>query len=138
VAAITSGTLLVMDLLLLLSLPETLEPGIHRAMTTVAGVTLAGHGVVLVLLRSQRSPRAASLLLCTLLAGGYIAANLVLRNPFAAMHVTIPLITMLAFFLLGARGGLVFATAMSLYALFLQPLWAATLHSRQALQRQRG
>jgi hypothetical protein len=39
VAAITAGTLLVMDLLLLLSLPETLDPGIRHALGTIAGLS---------------------------------------------------------------------------------------------------
>jgi signal transduction histidine kinase len=129
VAAITAATLAIMDVLLLLSLPASLEPRVYRAMISVAVLTMAGHAGVLVLLRTRRSPRSGSLLLCILLAGGYIAANLALRKPFAAMHVAIPLITLLAFFLLGARGGFVFAAAMSLYALFLQPLWVAIPNS---------
>jgi signal transduction histidine kinase len=122
VAAITAGALALMDVLLLLSLPATLDPRVYRAVASVAVLTMTGHAGVLVLLRTQRSPRPGALLLCTLLSTGYIAANLALRNPYAAMHVAIPLITLLAFFLLGARGGFVFAAVMSLYALFLQPL----------------
>jgi signal transduction histidine kinase len=124
VAAFTASVLILMDLLLVVSLPRTLDPATHHALIAVVGLTLAGHAGVLVLLRTRRSPHAASLLLCTLLAGGYIAANLALRNPFAATHVASPMITLLAFFLLGARGGFGFAAAMSLYALFLQSLLA--------------
>jgi len=124
VAATTASVLILMDLLLLVSLPKKLDPAIHHVLIAVIGLTVSGHAGVLVLLRTRRSPRAASLLLCTLLAGGYIAANLALRNPFSAMHVATPMITLLAFFLLGARGGFGFAAAMSLYALSLQSLLA--------------
>ncbi len=129
VAGLTASALILIDLLFAASLPKVPDPGLRRTLGVVAASCLVGYSGVLLLLRTQRSPRPASLLLCTLLSGGFIAANLALRNPVGAMHVTSPLITLLAFFLLGARGGLVFATAMSLYALLLQPLWVSSATS---------
>ncbi|HVG59283.1 MAG TPA: ATP-binding protein [Hyalangium sp.] len=124
VAAITASVLILTDLLLLVSLRGMADSTARYVMLAIASLSLASHSGTLVLLRTRRSPRSASLLLCTAIASGYIAANLTLRTPNASTHVASPMITLLAFFLLGARGGFLFAAAMSLYALFLQSLLA--------------
>jgi two-component system sensor kinase FixL len=122
VVAIAASTLLLLSVGLLLSLRESSAPAMRQSLLWIGSLTSAGHVAALVLLRARRSYRLPALILCVTLLGGYIAANLALRNPFAASHVATPLITLLAFFLLGARQGFVFAAFMSLYAVVLQPL----------------
>jgi PAS domain S-box-containing protein len=123
VAAVAASVLLSVDLLFLFSLPKSLDPRLLQPLIVITSLSAAGYMAVLVLLRSQRSPRPASVLLCIVTACGYISANIAVRNPFGAMHVASPFLTLLAFFLLGARGGFVFAALLSLYALVLQPLF---------------
>jgi two-component system sensor kinase FixL len=119
--SIVAGVLLLVDLALLAFFPENLAPPLREPLLLTVRCTALLHAFTLVLLRGSRTPRLPALLLCSTLAVGYIAANLALHNPYGASHVASPFITLLAFFLLGARGGLCFATLMVLYAVAVQP-----------------
>ncbi|HYH96654.1 ATP-binding protein [Hyalangium sp.] len=121
VISIAAGTLLLVNVALLRSVPEVLPPSLTLSLLVIPSFTALLHTATLVLLRRSRSPRLPAWLLCTTLAVGYITVNLAMGNPYGASHVASPLITLLAFFLLGARGGFAFATVMSLYAVALQP-----------------
>ncbi|KFE64843.1 sensor histidine kinase [Hyalangium minutum] len=130
--SIASVVLLLVNLLLLATLPEELDPALREPLLLISRCTAVLHASTLLLMRGARSPRLPALLLCSTLAVGYIAANLALGNPYGASHVASPCITLLAFFLLGARGGLGFATLMVLYAVAIQP-WVLGPVSRLAL-----
>ena len=119
--SIAAGTMLLVNLAFLASVPEGLEPAMRRPLLLILCVSTVLYGLALLLLRGARSPWLPALLLCANLSTGYIAANLAMSNPYGASHVASPLITLLAFFLLGARGGFGFATLMGLYAVVLQP-----------------
>jgi PAS domain S-box-containing protein len=122
VVAITAGVLLVVTVLFQVSIPE--EHG-YSALSLINVGCAVGYVSTLLLLRSRRSPWLPSLLLCLVIAGGYISANLAMGYPGGGSALASPLLTLLAFFLLGARGGFFFAAVMSLYALVLQPLFLA-------------
>ncbi|MBN1210125.1 MAG: PAS domain-containing protein [Myxococcaceae bacterium] len=124
VVAITASVLLCVAVLFLLALQEMLvRPGVRLSASLIAGGSAVGYAGTLLLLRLRRAPRLPSLALCLLIASSYISSNLVLANPGGATHLISPLLTLLAFFLLGARGGFSLAAVMSLYALVLQPLF---------------
>jgi signal transduction histidine kinase len=84
---------------------------------------LVGYVGSLVLVRTGSSLWPPSLLLCLTLAGAYILAGLHIRHVQAGTHVAATLIPLLAFLLMGARGGLVFAVLMALNAVLIQPLY---------------
>jgi two-component system sensor kinase FixL len=86
---------------------------------------LIGYASTLVLVRTSTRLGPPALMLCMTLASAYIWAGLQLGNANSGGHVASTLIPLLAFFLMGARGGLAFAVLMSLYALVLQPLYVA-------------
>ncbi|WP_224245038.1 ATP-binding protein [Hyalangium gracile] len=88
----------------------------------VAIFCVVAYTLTLVLLRRSSSPFGPGLLLCSTLAGAYIGSSLYLNNAMAATHVASTLIPLLSFFVLGSRGGLVFAVLMALYAIVLLPL----------------
>ncbi|WP_375771128.1 ATP-binding protein [Archangium gephyra] len=95
----------------------------ERAFHLVTGpLVLAGYGSVLVLARRARSLWLPSLLLCSILGVGVLAATLTLRVPQASTHAAIMLLPALAAYLLGARMGLVFTALFGLNTLLLQPL----------------
>ncbi|QRN95515.1 PAS domain-containing protein [Archangium violaceum] len=94
-----------------------------RSFFLVAGPgVLAGYVGVLVLARRSRSPRLPSLLLCSLLSVGIIAASLSMGTQQAATHSAHMLLPALAAYLLGVRLGLLFTLLFGLNALLLQPL----------------
>jgi PAS domain S-box-containing protein len=93
--------------------------------TGLAVGCLVGYGCTLVLVRTSSSLWPPSLLLCLTLAGAYIFAGLRLGGANSATHVASTLIPLLAFFLMGARGGLAFAVLMALYAVLIQPLYVS-------------
>jgi len=119
--SIAASALLLVNLAFLGSIPAELDPALRRPLLVIPSCTAVVHLIILLLLRGSRSPRLPALLLCSNLAAGYIATNLAVGNPYGASHVASPFITLLAFFLLGVRGGFGFATAMGLYAVALQP-----------------
>ncbi len=95
----------------------------HQAFeTTLATVALGGYTGTLVLLRASSSLWPPSLLLCLTLTGTYIWGDIYAGSATAGVHVASTLIPLLAFFLMGARGGLAFALLMALNALLIQPL----------------
>ncbi|WP_257453026.1 two-component system sensor histidine kinase NtrB [Archangium lipolyticum] len=94
-----------------------------RSFLLVAGPgVVAGYVAVLVLARRSRSPRLPSLLLCSLLSVGMIAASLSMGTQQAATHAAHMLLPALAAYLLGVRLGLLFTVLFGLNALLLQPL----------------
>ncbi|MFL5346121.1 MAG: two-component system sensor histidine kinase NtrB [Hyalangium sp.] len=134
IAALTQLPMSVLYLASMLSVPGT---GFQR---TLASVCIVAYGMTLVLVRTSSSPLYPSLLLCSMLTSAYISAGLYMGNPMAATHVAATLIPLLAFFLLGSRGGLIFSIIMGLYALVLQPLvmakfdlWSSTVSGGQAI-----
>jgi two-component system, LuxR family, sensor kinase FixL len=119
--SIAASAMLLVNLAFLGSIPDEFDPALRLPLLVILGGSGTLYGLTLLLLRGARSPLLPALLLCSNLAAGYIAANLALGNPYGASHVASPFITLLAFFLLGRRGGFGFATAMGLYAVALQP-----------------
>ncbi|MCY1074980.1 ATP-binding protein [Archangium lansingense] len=95
----------------------------ERSFYLVAGpLVLAGYLSVLVLARRGRSPRLASLLLCSILGVGMLAAMRSMGVQQASTHAATMLLPALAAYLLGARMGLAFTVLFGLNALLLQPL----------------
>ncbi|WP_224370427.1 ATP-binding protein [Hyalangium versicolor] len=94
----------------------------QAVLQAVAIGCVGAYALTLVLLRKGSSPRPAGLLLCSTLCWAYITAGMHMGNRMAAAHVASTLIPLLAFFVLGSRGGLAFTLLMALYALVLQPL----------------
>jgi two-component system sensor kinase FixL len=91
----------------------------------LAAGSLVGYTSTLALLRWSRSLWAPSLMLCLTMAGSYIAGGILAGSGTAGAHVASTLIPLLAFFLMGARGGLAFALLMALNAVLIQPLSGA-------------
>ena len=94
----------------------------RRFMLGVAILCVVFYALTLVVVRRSHSPLYPGLMLCSVLASAYIGAGMYLGNRMAATHVASTLIPLMAFFLLGSRGGLAFTLLMALYAVILQPL----------------
>jgi|GEM_PF-654221 len=90
----------------------------------VAAGCIIVYSLVLVSVRRSRSPFFPGAFLCTVMLCIYILSALQARSPAMATHVGTTLIPLLAFFLLGPRGGLVFTLLMGMYVLVLSPLFA--------------
>jgi two-component system, LuxR family, sensor kinase FixL len=121
VVAIAASAMLLVDVSFLLSLPGEFPPEQARTLLVITIIVMMAYTSVLVLLRTLSTPRLPSLLLCLVMTAGYIGANVSFHNPSGASNVISPVLTLMAFFLLGARGGFFFAAAMSLYTLISQP-----------------
>ncbi len=137
IVTIAALTLLPLSALYLVSILSVPKSGF---LLTVTAVCFVAYSMTLALVRLGSSPVYPSLLLCSALAGAYISTGLYLGNAMAATHVASTLIPLLAFFLLGSRGGLAFSLIMGLYALVLQPLvlakfdlWNSTISGGQAI-----
>ncbi len=93
--------------------------------TGVALFCFLGYASTLLVVRKSARLWPPALFLCATLAGAYLAGSLHLRALHIGGHVAGALIPLLAFFLMGVRGGLAFAALMSLNAALLLPLHVA-------------
>jgi signal transduction histidine kinase len=118
------GTLAVLIPLAALHLTGSLAQQEPFQVTLGSGC-LVGYAVTLVLLRTSAWLWPPSLALCLTIAGAYIASDIHTGHVSAGTHVASTLIPLLAFFLMGARGGLAFAVLMALNTVLIQPLFLA-------------
>jgi two-component system sensor kinase FixL len=122
VLVVSSSLLLMLSVMywvLSLSMPD----GFHlRISSACVGLYV----LALALVRGSDSPVRPGVVLCSVLAGTYILIGIHGGDRAMTSHVATTLIPLLAFFLLGSQGGMLFALLMGLYVLILFPLFAVS------------
>ncbi|PTL81960.1 ATP-binding protein [Vitiosangium sp. GDMCC 1.1324] len=123
--------LLVVSLMVAGSAPF-FEPDVQARLGVGLGLA-SGFALALVFLRRWGSLRAASLLVCGLLVGGYMLATFAMPSPAIGAHATIMLIPALSVYLLGVRTGLLVTGFFCLNAAVLLPLYLSEFGARAPL-----
>ncbi|WP_434385396.1 ATP-binding protein [Melittangium boletus] len=112
--------LLMCDALFLVSyVPHTEQP---LPFIGIGAVCALGYGLAFGVLHWRGSTWLASLLLCAMLTGGYLATGFNTRSAATGAHVFCMLIPLVSVYLLGPRMGLVFTLMVSVDAALARPL----------------
>jgi two-component system sensor kinase FixL len=130
---LVGATLFLLGLCLVLALTAPLFAR-DRLVRSVLGLGLAGgFSMALVFLRRWRSYRAAALLVCGLLVGGYMAFTFAMPRPAVGSHAAIMLVPALSVYLLGVRTGFILTAFFCLNAGVLLPLYLSGFGTREPL-----
>ncbi|AKJ04052.1 PAS domain S-box-containing protein [Archangium gephyra] len=111
--------LMLLDMVLLLSLPVSPQPLMHA---TIGLFSLSMNTAALVLLRRRSSHELSALIVCSTIAATFVFTCITSTRPFSASHAASMLLPAMSVYLMGARLGFILTVPVALFVGLIHPV----------------